>query len=67
MVYLGDPVSHHAKYIVICLDNPLEVDKEMRIQDVVARSRLGNCVKKIIIFSWLEGTCLKYKSLRRGD
>ena len=57
---------YHAKYIVICLTDKQEVGSESRIQDLVARSRLGTSVKKIVLFSWLEGEEVKYKSLVRG-
>jgi len=67
LLYSGDPVSFHAKFIVICLLSPKEIETETRIQDLVARSRLGTCVKKTILFSWLEGEDVKYRSLRRGS
>ena len=45
----------HAKYIVICLEEKSDLGDEKRVQDLVARSRLGTSVKKIVLFSWLEG------------
>ena len=57
---------YHAKYIVICLTDKEDLGSEGRIQDLVARSRLGTSVKKIVLFSWLEGDDVKYKSLVRG-
>jgi len=66
LVYSGDPVKYHAKYIVICINCAAEIESERRIQDLVARSRLGTCVKKTILFSWLENEDVKYRSLRRG-
>ena len=57
---------YHAKYIVICLTDQKELGSESRTQDLVARSRLGTSVKKIVLFSWLEGEEVKYKSLVRG-
>ena len=65
LVYCGDPVKYHAKYIVICIKNSQALE-EARTQDLVARCRLGAGVKKIILFSWLEGEHVKYKSLTRG-
>ena len=65
-VYCGDPLMYHAKYIVICLTDQKDLGSESRIQDLVARSRLGTSVKKIVLFSWLEGEEVKYKSLVRG-
>jgi len=67
LLYSGDPVSYHAKFIVICLHSSKEIENEKRIQDLVARSRLGTCVKKTILFSWLEGEDVKYRSLKRGN
>ena len=67
LLYSGDPVSYHAKFIVICLNTPKEVENEKSVQDLVARSRLGTCVKKTILFSWLEGEEVKYSSLKRGS
>ena len=57
---------YHAKYIVICLTDQKDIGSESRIQDLVARSRLGTTVKKIVLFSWLDGEDVKYKSLVRG-
>ena len=67
LLYSGDPVSYHAKFIVICLHSSKEIENEKRMQDLVARSRLGTCVKKTILFSWLEGEDVKYRSLKRGN
>eukprot|EP00092_Neocalanus_flemingeri_P028604 GFUD01031061.1.p1 GENE.GFUD01031061.1~~GFUD01031061.1.p1 ORF type:complete len:334 (+),score=109.71 GFUD01031061.1:51-1004(+) len=67
LVYSGDPVKYHAKFIVICLNSVVEIENENRIQDLVARSRLGTCVKKTVLFSWLDGEDVKYRSLKRGD
>ena len=67
LLYSGDPVRYHAKFIVICLNSPKEIENENRIQDLVARSRLGTCVKKTVLFSWLEGEDVKYRSLKRGE
>ena len=39
LLYSGDPVKYHAKYIVICLNSGEEIQNENRIQDLVARSR----------------------------
>ena len=66
-VYCGDPVMYHAKYIVICLEDRTDIWDERRVQDLVARSRLGSSVKKIVLFSWLQGEEVKYKSLTRGS
>ena len=66
LVYCGDPVKYHAKYIVICIKNS-HVLEEARTQDLVARCRLGAGVKKIVLFSWLEGDRIKYKSLTRWE
>jgi len=67
LVYAGDPLLYHAKYIVICVNGPEEVNVPGRSQDTVAMSRLGTSVKKIILFSWLQGDEVKYKSLKRGS
>ena len=67
LLYSGDPVKYHAKFIVICLNSSKEIENEKRIQDLVARSRLGTCVKKTVLFSWLDGEDVKYRSLKRGD
>jgi len=71
LVYCGDPVKYHAKYIVICLKSSEEMrlvtESEGRVQDLVARCRLGTGVKKVILFSWLEGAEVRYKSLTRGQ
>jgi len=67
LIYSGDPVKYHAKYIVICISSVAEIENENRIQDLVARSRLGTCVKKTVLFSWLEGEDVKYRSLKRGS
>ena len=65
-MYIGDPVMFHAKYILICLEEKSDLGDEKRVQDLVARCRLGTSVKKIVLFSWLEGEEVKYKSLTRG-
>jgi len=68
LVYCGDPVKYHAKYVVICVESEDHVSRvETRVQDLVARCRLGTGVKKIILFSWLQGEDIKYKTLTRGD
>lgn len=64
LVYPGDPVMFHARYIVICLES--ELDPRSRVQDLVAVSRLGTTVKKTVLFSWLEGQEVKYNSVTRG-
>ena len=66
LVYCGDPVKYHAKYIVVCVSGRAEVESETRAQEVVARCRLGAGVKKVVLFSWLEGAEVRYKSLTRG-
>jgi len=67
LAYCGDPVKYHAKYIVICVENKESISNENRVQDLIARCRLGTSVKKIILFSWLEEDEVKYKSLTRGS
>lgn len=66
LVYCGDPVMYHAKYIVICVTSGADIVNPARMQDLVARSRLGTSVKKTVLFAWLEGENVKYKSVRRG-
>ena len=34
---------------------------------MIHRCRLGTGVKKVILFSWLEGAEVRYKSLTRGQ
>ena len=46
LVYLGDPVNYHAKYIVVCIESPKEIKVNKRIQDLVARSRYRNMSSK---------------------
>jgi len=67
LAYCGDPVKYHAKYIVICVDGEESIANENRVQDLIARCRLGTSVKKIILFSWLDEDEVKYKSLTRGS
>jgi len=68
LVYCGDPVKYHAKYVVICVESGEHVSRAgARVQDLVARCRLGTGVKKIILFSWLKGEDVKYKTLTRGE
>ena len=67
LVYCGDPVKYHAKYIVICIESEEDINKPGRVQDIIARCRLGTSVKKIVLFSWLSGDDVKYKSLTRGN
>lgn len=65
LVYLGDPVMVHARYIVICRENAVEEGWRGRKQDLVALCRLGTTVKKTVLVAWMEGEEVKYKSLRR--
>jgi len=67
LVYLGDPVMVHARYIVICRENAVEDGWRGRRQDLVALCRLGTTVKKTVLVAWMEGEEVKYKSLRRGQ
>ena len=66
LVYCGDPVKYHAKYIVICLEDSQYLT-DASTQQLVARCRLGAGVKKIVLFSWTEDDEVKFKSLTRGE
>jgi len=54
LVYLGDPVRFHAKYILICQGYKSRND-ELRPQELISRSRLGNQVRKIVLVANLSG------------
>lgn len=64
LAYLGDPVIFHARYIVVCREGA--GGQKGRPQDLVALSRLGTCVRKVVLLAWLEGEEVRYKSVRRG-
>lgn len=64
LAYLGDPVIFHARYIVVCREGA--GGQECRPQDLVALSRLGTCVRKVVLLAWLEGEEVRYRSVRRG-
>lgn len=67
LVYQGDPMRFHAKYLVICIES-LERDfPEHRPQELVGRCRLGTTVTKTVLLAWLQrGGEVRYKSLRRA-
>ena len=48
LVYPGDPIHFHAKYVVICQASPLEEIKEI---DLVMHSRLGTSTKKTVLLA----------------
>lgn len=48
LVYLGDPVTFHASYIVKCVEDR---DKSMNVTEIVGCGRLGNSVKKKFVFA----------------
>lgn len=64
LVYLGDPVSFHAVYVVKCVDS----EESHNVSEIIAYGRIGNSVKKkfvlaslnseekvsYIAFSWLD-------------
>ena len=51
LAYQGDPVSFHAKYVVICPDTNALGGSEISERSLVAKCRLGTAVKKTILIS----------------
>jgi len=62
LVYLGDPVRYHAKYIVICQGRNAGVP---RPQDLVSKSRLGNQVCKTVLIAKLRGDNVIFQQISR--
>jgi len=61
LVYPGDPMQFHAKYVVICFEDPIS---SMDEKDLVARSRLGTSVKKTVLLATYQDDEIKYKAFR---
>jgi len=64
LVYLGDPVRYHAKYIVLCVGE--DNSKFIRAQDKVSKSRLGNQVRKTVLVAELKDGNLEFNSYTRN-
>nr|XP_022905844.1 probable tRNA-splicing endonuclease subunit sen34 [Onthophagus taurus] len=65
LVYLGDPVLHHAVYIVIIVENP---KKLFYPSELVAYGRLGTSVKKkTLLASLMETGKVSYLTLNWMD
>ena len=60
LVYPGDPIQFHAKFIVICCE---EDPKQIEEKDLVAKSRLGTNVKKIVLLATHKGGKIKYTTV----
>ena len=58
-LYLGDPVSFHASYVVICYASADGGAPKLSEKELVAKCRLGTSVKKTILLSYFENTSLK--------
>ena len=66
LVYPGDPIQFHAKYVVICQDAP-EQSSEI---DLTTRSRLATSTKKTVIFASLKssnGDEIKYQAVKWAE
>jgi len=61
LVYPGDPIQFHAKYVVICCEDPISAMDE---KDLVARSRLGTSVKKTVLLATCQDEEIKYKAIK---
>lgn len=63
LVYPGDPIQFHAKYIVVCCDNHDVYTEE---KDLVAKSRLGTNVKKTVLLASYDNheNKVKYKAIK---
>lgn len=63
LVYPGDPIQFHAKYIVICCENDEIYTDE---KDLVAKSRLGTSVKKTVLLATYDKdeNKVKYKAIK---
>ena len=57
-LYLGDPVSFHASYVVICYVSEDGGAPKLSEKELVAKCRLGTSVKKTILLSYFENTSL---------
>ena len=60
LAYPGDPILFHAKYVIICCDNPNDINEK----DLVARSRLGTAVKKIVLLASFQSEKIVYKAIK---
>jgi len=65
LVYLGDPVRYHAKYIVICQGRNACDAAVPRPQDLVSKSRLGNQVCKTVLIAKLHGDNVIFQQISR--
>ena len=63
LVYPGDPIQFHAKYVVICQDSP-EQSSEI---DLTARSRLATSTKKTVIFASLKSSKITYQAVKWSE
>ena len=61
LAYPGDPIQFHAKYVVICCNDPYE---DMGEKDLVARSRLGTNVKKTVLLASRKCEKIIYKAIK---
>lgn len=62
LVYPGDPVKFHAKFLVICIEN----ESEIPLTELVALGRLGTSVRKTILLASVskKESTVVYQSLQ---
>ena len=54
--HIGDPVSFHASYVVICHVSQYGGIPELSEKELVAKCRLGTTVKKTVLLSYFDDT-----------
>ncbi|KAK9880522.1 hypothetical protein WA026_011761 [Henosepilachna vigintioctopunctata] len=64
LVYLGDPVSYHAIFIVKCVE---DVEKTIKSCEIVAFGRLGTSVKKKAVIAAMINEKVSYITLNWID
>jgi tRNA-splicing endonuclease subunit Sen34 len=58
LAYPGDPMVHHAEFIIVCED----IDKKIHTTHIIAHARLASIVKKTFLIAFIDATdTLKYK------
>ena len=59
LVYSGDPLRYHSKFIVIVMDSK----DTLTPQQLVVHGRLGSAVKKTVVLASVDEKCVFYTSL----
>lgn len=56
LAYIGDPNLHHAALIVKCFED----EEKLEVNDLIGLGRLGNTVKKKMVFASVRDGVIKY-------